>query len=129
MLVGASNLELEKFKKKPKELKTIVEKWTYFLKNASETSIEELPSIIGSDCILEKAYNALSEYNYSKEEMLYYDQLERNEDVYKTLLCDSEAKGLQKGKIEVAKKLKNMGMTNDVIQKATGLTVEEISKI
>jgi len=136
-----SFLELEKFNKKPKELTTIVEKWTYFLKNASETSDDELPSIIGSDCILEKAYDALSEYNYSKEEMLYYDQLERNEDVYKTLLSDSlqkgkiegiaegEATGIVKGKIEVAKTMKNAGMNKEVIQQLTRLSKDELDKI
>ena len=58
--------------------------------------------------------------------------LERNEDVYKTLLSDSEAKGLQKGKvegkIEVAKTMKNAGMTKEVIKQITGLSVYEIDK-
>ncbi|CAL7964390.1 transposase [Gammaproteobacteria bacterium] len=132
-----SFLELGKFKKKYNELTTILEKWTYFLKNASETSNEELPLIVGSDIIIEKAFEVLDEYNYSKEEMLYYDQLERNEDVYKTLLSDSEAKGEAKGlqqgktegKIEVAKAMKGMGVANDIIQKATGLNADEITKI
>lgn len=140
-----SFLELGKFKKKPKELKTILEKWAYFLKNASETSNEELPLIVGSDLIIEKAFEALNEYNYSKEEMLYYDQLERNEDVYKTLLSDSENKGLREGlqkgkmegkvegkiegKIEIAKNLKKLGVSNETIRQATGMSADEIDKL
>lgn len=136
-----SFLELGKFTKKPKELKTILEKWTYFLKNASETSNEELPLIVGSDLIIEKAFEALDEFNYSKEEMLHYDYLERNEDVYKTLLSDSENKGLQEGlqkgkiegekekKIEIAKNLKKLGMDNEIIKQATGMSTDEINKL
>ncbi len=136
-----SFLELGKFKKKPKELKTILEKWTYFLKNASETSDKELPLIVGSDHIIEKAFEALEEYNYSKEEMMYYDQLERNDDVYKTLLSDSENKGLQKGlqeglqkgekakAVEIATTMKKAGMNKDVIQQLTGLSEEDVKKV
>ncbi len=46
---------------------------------------------------------------------------------------DGEVDGLKKGKIEgkieVAKQMKNMGLSDDVIQKATGLSVDEITKI
>jgi len=124
-----SFLELEKFNKKPKELTTIIEKWAYFLKNASETSNEELPSIVGSDCIIEKAYEALDEYGYTKEEMMYYDQLERNEDVYKTLLSDSKATGKIEGKIEDAQKMKVLGITKEMVQQITGLSSDEIDKV
>ena len=31
-----------------------------------------------------QAYQALNDYNFSEEEMNYYDYLERNEDVYRT---------------------------------------------
>ena len=128
-----SFLELKKFNKKPKELKTMIEKWTYFFKNAADTSKEELPSIVGSDHIIEKAYEALDEYNYTTEEMLYYDQIERNEDVYKTLLSDSEAKGkaegMIEGKIEDAKKMKEAGLTKELAQQITGLSTDEINKI
>ena len=127
-----SFLELGKFKKKPKELITILEKWVYFLKNASKTSNEELPLIVGSDLIIEKAFEALDEYGYTKEEMMYYDQLERNEDVYKTLLSDYKAAGLKEGEkakaIEIAKNLKKLGMGTLEIQQATGLSTNELLK-
>jgi predicted transposase/invertase (TIGR01784 family) len=127
-----SFLELKKFNKKPKELKTMIDKWAYFFKNAEDTSKDELPIIIGSDCIIEKAYEALEEYNYTTEEMLYYDQLERNEDVYNNLLTDREAKGKAAGKIEgektkaieIAKKMKNAGITKEAIKKITGVDAD-----
>lgn len=72
---------------------------------------------------------------------MYYDQLERNEDIYKTLLRDSKNAGLQEGlqrgkiegntegKLEVAKTMKRAGMNQDVIQQLTGLSKKEVDKI
>ena len=129
-----SFLELAKFTKKAQELKTMIEKWAYFFKHAQGTTNEELPIIVGSDCIIEKAFEALDEYNYSPEEIEYYDNIERSEDAYKTLLDDYEtrgevrgkAEGLVEGKLEVAKKMKIAGMDNKTIQQFTGLSIEEI---
>ena len=85
-----------------------------------------------SDLIIEKAFEALDEYGYTKEEMMYYDQLERNEDVYKTLLSDYKAAGLKEGEkakaIEIAKNLKKLGMGTLEIQQATGLSTNELLK-
>jgi len=95
-----SFLELAKFNKKPHELKTMVEKWAYFFKHAEDTTKAELAAIVGSDCIIEKAFEALSEYNYTPEEIEYYDNLERSEDMRRTLLDDYAAKGKAEGKEE-----------------------------
>ena len=95
-----SFLELEKFNKKPHELKTMIEKWAYFFKHAEDTTQEELAKIIGSDSIIEKAYEALSQYNYSFGEMEAYDNFERSLDAYNTLLEDREARGKAEGLIE-----------------------------
>jgi len=94
-----SFLELSKFKKQPNELVTILEKWMYFFKHASSTTDAELPIIVGSDSIIQQAYTALEEYNYSAEEINYYDYLERNEDVYRTTLSDTDRKARQEERV------------------------------
>lgn len=95
-----SFLELEKFKKQPHELKTMIEKWAYFFKHAEDTTQEELAEIIGPDSIIEKAYEALNQYNYSFAEMEAYDNFERSLDAYNTLLKDREARGKAEGLVE-----------------------------
>ena len=68
-------IELPKFKKNNiAELKTIVDKWCYFFKHAPQTSEEDLINIIGSDLIIEKAYNALNQFNWSETELIAYDE-------------------------------------------------------
>ncbi len=53
-------IELPKFKKdKIEELSNIVEKWVFFFKNAAKTSEEDLKKLIGSDLVIEQAYDAL----------------------------------------------------------------------
>lgn len=70
---------------------------------------------------------------YELLELIRAPFLERKEDVYKKLLSDNEARGLQKGKvegkIEVAKTMKNAGMTKEVIKQITELGTEEVDRI
>jgi predicted transposase/invertase (TIGR01784 family) len=66
-------IELPKFKKdKIEELSSIVEKWCYFFKNAAKTSEEDLKRLIGSDLVIEQAYDALSQFNWSEKELVAY---------------------------------------------------------
>ena len=74
-------LELPKFKKNAHELTNLVEKWAYFFKHAPDTSPKDLKEIIGTDTILEKAYNALNEFFWSDKNIDAYEQeLKRKRD-------------------------------------------------
>lgn len=67
-------LELPKFKKKIHELKTIVEKWAYFFKNAPSTTEEDLRKLIGNDLVIGQAYEALNQFSWKPEDLQTYEQ-------------------------------------------------------
>ena len=58
-------IELTKFKKKADELVDIIDKWTFFIKNARK--LEVIPSNIDDEGLRE-AYEAAAQHNWSKEE-------------------------------------------------------------
>ena len=81
----------------------------------------------------------------SKEDRLRYDESIKK---FRDTICDMEgaklegrsegfaegeakglAKGLAKGRMETARKFKQLGVGIDVIQRATGLSKEEIEKL
>ena len=52
----------------------IIEKWCYFFKNANKTSEADLRKLIGSDLVIERAYEELNQFNWTEEELLTYEQ-------------------------------------------------------
>ena len=58
-------IELRKFNKKASELKNIIDKWAFFIKNADE--LEVMPSDIDDEGLRE-AYEEAAQHNWSREE-------------------------------------------------------------
>lgn len=132
-----SFLELPKFKKKKDQLFTLTEKWAYFLKYAPKTTEEDLPDIIGSDRIIQRAYNELSRYAWSAEDLRQYENLEMKHGAYRatieTSFSKGKAVGIEQGKhaacVTMAKQLHIQGIDFSVIQKTTGLSNSELEVI
>ena len=127
-------IELPKFKKNNiGELKTIVDKWCYFFKHAAETSEEDLINIIGSDLIIEKAYNALNQFNWSEPELLAYDEeIKRIRDNIAAMdyqYDKGKAEGKAEERVEIALNLLRQNLPLDVISSATGLSHDELSAL
>ena len=57
------------------------------------------------------------------------DQLEGKGEKIMTILEERELRGIEKGKIEVARNLLSLGLDIDKIVKATGLSEEDIKKL
>lgn len=97
-------LELPKFNKNIDELQTIVEKWTFFFKHASQTREADLEKIIGSDEVIRAAYQALNQFSWSEEELNTYDRETKRERDAEAILSQQRieglAEGLEKGKAE-----------------------------
>jgi predicted transposase/invertase (TIGR01784 family) len=71
-------IELPKFTKTVEELVTDEEKWCYFFKHAHET--ENMDKLLGiSDESLKKAYEQLSSYHWTEQELAAYDQQKKIE--------------------------------------------------
>ncbi|WP_410521386.1 Rpn family recombination-promoting nuclease/putative transposase [Candidatus Tisiphia endosymbiont of Parasteatoda lunata] len=131
-------IELPKFKITDINLLTnIIEKWCFFFKHADKTSEADLRKIIGSDQVIERAYDELNQFNWTEEELLTYEQETKrimdNKASEDYLIKTAKAEGIQIGKsernIEVAKNLKKAGVSTEIIFQSTGLTKEEIKKL
>lgn len=145
-----SFLQMPLFNKQEHELKTRSDKWLFFLKNLE--IFDHIPAIL-KEPIFEKAFSTLEEANLTKEQLEQYQKslltywelkgvvdTAHNEGKVEGKaegLIEGEQIGLEKGKIEgriegkleVALKLKQEGFSIEMIEKITGLSVEEINPL
>ncbi len=123
-------IELPKFKKVERELKSIIEQWVYFIKNAE--NLEVIPESI-TDQGLKTAFEEADRHNWSKLELEEYNKIFIREGDEKGRLRMAERRGQTKGKIEgkieVAKNLIKLGLDHQTIGTATGLKIEEIEEL
>ncbi len=130
-------LELPKFKKSIDELSNIVEKWMYFFKYAEETSSRDVEKIVGSDDILERAYEELDRFSWDEEELRGYDQIEKYEDAYQSTLTFKYQEGIAEGKregklegiVEAAQRFLKLNVDKNTVAAATGLSFPEIERL
>jgi len=128
--LGLIYLQMPAFKKKETELETHFDKWAYFLKNLEK--MEDIPQIL-NEPVFEQAFNTAEVANFSKQQREDYEKSRLSyigiKQVTETAEKDGLKKGEQKRNLEIAKNLKQMGLSITDIQRATGLTIEEIEKI
>ena len=130
-------LELAKFNKAKNELKSIIDKWSFFFKNAKETSEKDLTEVIGNDAIIQRAYEELNQFSWSEEELLAYEAvIKREADYQATLvkqyndgLAEGEARGEAEGSKNIARAMLKEAMDINLIAKLTNLSIEEIKKL
>ena len=140
-------VEVTKFNKTEAELVTLYDKWLYALKNLAE--LTERPAAL-RDKIFDRLFQVAEIAKFTPLELKEYeDSLKVYRDLKNSLdhaeekgyvkgheeglaeglvegRAEGHAEGLVEGIVMTAKKLKSMGMETAVIQKATGLTAEEI---
>jgi predicted transposase/invertase (TIGR01784 family) len=124
-----SFLELPKFKKTKSQLKTMTEKWAYFFKQADRTDERDLPMIVGTDTILQKAYDELNRYSWSVEEIRAYDSVDMKQASERAVLEAAVKEGEEKEKVKIAISLFTQGVNLKTIAVATGLTESDIEKL
>ena len=127
-------VEVTKFNKTEAELVTLYDKWLYALKNLAQ--LTERPTAL-RDKIFDRLFQVAEIAKFTPLELKEYeDSLKVYRDL-KNSLDHAEEKGYVKGHEEglaegivmTAKKLKSIGVETAVIQKATGLTAEEIEAL
>jgi predicted transposase/invertase (TIGR01784 family) len=123
-------IELPKFNKELHELKTLTEKWIYFIKNAE--NLDVIPENVDDEG-LRSAYQEANKHTWTPEELEAYDYaFMREEDARAKLAAainHAEKKGEQKKQIDIAKKLINLGLDNSSISQATDLIIEQIEQL
>jgi len=131
-------LEMPKFKKTEEELETHFDKWLYIIRNLHK--LDDVPSRIKQK-IFEKLFEEAELAKYEPQDRrAYEDSLKYYRDL-KGALDTSFKKGEIKGKkegreegkeekaLEIAKSLIKMGMDNELIAQATGLSSKKIENL
>jgi predicted transposase/invertase (TIGR01784 family) len=119
-------LELGKIDKTIEESKTIIEKWVYFFKYASDTTNEELMRLTQEYPVISDAYQALSKFNYSVAEMDEYYRYDMKVDEINNRIDAGRAEGLVEGKAEGLAEGKAEGLAEGEAKgKAEGLSEGE----
>lgn len=115
-------IELPKFTKKESELKSIQDKWLFFIKNAGNLNKE-----------IAKAYQIANEANFSEEELELQHRKRDWVYIQKSSIELASKTGREEGKLESTRQtvlnLTKENLPLDFIKIATGLTEEEIKTI
>ena len=125
-------VELPKFKKTLKQLKTIQDKWIYFLKTAE--NLEIVPKELNKDVAINEAFEIANRSNLTEKELEVLERVEMFKTQQKQQIIYGEQKGREEGRekgkkekmIEIARNMLRGKMPIDVIIKYTGLTKEDI---
>jgi len=128
-------IELNKFTKGLDDLETILDKWMFFLKNA--TTLDFIPKQYEEIPEFNEAFLIATRYKWNKEDMRVYDWVamkERDEEnalrkARDTALARGIAEGIEQGKIRIAKNAIIQGLKNEMIVLITGLTKETIENL
>ena len=126
-------IELEKFNKDIKHLKTVLDRWATFLTKAHEYSKDKIPTELSKVPEIKKAIVELEHMYFDEKEQDLYDARLKwmlDEDA---ALEAAEYKGKAEGKternIEIAKSLLKKGLSIKEISEVTGLSEQEIKKL
>jgi predicted transposase/invertase (TIGR01784 family) len=115
-------VELPKFNKELHELKSLTEKWVYFIKNAE--NLEVVPDNINDEG-LKSAYEEANVQTWTQEELDAYEYAFMREEDEKARLD----KAKKDGKYELVIELYEDGMPIEKIAKLSKMSVEEVKEI
>ena len=127
-------IELPAFSKEEQKCETDFERWIYVLKNME--TLKRLP-FKARKSVFEKLEKIVDIASLSKEERMKYDESIK---VYRDNLvtlefaeqkgrAEGKEEGRAEGKEETARNLKKMGVSLEIISKATGLSIEKIEAL
>ena len=120
-------LEMPHFSKAEKELETRLDKWLYFIKHLED--FQNIPEVF-KDEIFEIAFEKAEIAKYTENERNEYEQsLKIYRDLkgaFDSAFYDGKIEGINYRNNEIAKSLKENGVSIDIIIKTTGLTLKQI---
>ena len=125
-------IELNKFNKDYKDVKTALDKWVSFLNRAYEIDKDKIQKELEDNENIKKAIEKLDIMYLDKEEREIYENDLKALRIHKAEIKTAEEKGIEKGEknkaSEIAKNLLDV-LDNETIAVKTGLTIEEIQKL
>ena len=142
-------IELKKFSKDLPDLKRTLDRWIYFLKHAEKFSEKSLPDPLKEVKSIEKASKVLNKISLNRDQREIYEARlkmlrdeggaletarikgleEGRKEGIEEGIKKGETKGERKKAIATAKESLRIGLSNEVIPKITGLSVEEIKNL
>ncbi len=141
-------IELPKYTKgKNEKLTSRIEQWCRYFKYGDNTTEEEVAKIIDPE--IRSAYEAINRFNWTEEELGAYEASEKREMDYRAQMSaakrigleegkiegreegkiEGERIGVEKGKMEIAKKMLENGMSLELIAQLTDLTIDQITDL
>jgi len=119
-------IELPKFTKKLENIKILVDKWIYFIKNAA--NLDVIPDNL-KDEGLKHAYEDADRHNWTKEELeaYHYAEMRRQDEKGKTTVAIRKAE--ENKTVEFAREMINANEPTEKIVKYTKLSKEAIEKL
>jgi len=116
-------VELSKFQKTEiEDLQTEAEIWFYLLKNIQTLTEESCMEILKKKPDLKNAFGVLEMYSSDPEKQREFEERLRADENYAYELAVKYEKGLEEGKLETARKMREMGDSLEKISIVTGLT-------
>ena len=129
-------IELPKFKAQTYSEKRMQVLWLRFLTEVNE-ELQTVPTELFENYEINKALETVQTSAFTKGELESYNKYWDSIRSEVTLLDDAETRGLKKGreegmekeKLEIARKLKESGISNEIISTTTGLSENDINKL
>lgn len=111
-------IELPKFVKELDMLETVLDKWLYFIKNAS--TLEHIPTQYKENKVFTEAFDIATQTKWNSEELEIYESISLGNFDEHNALKTAEQKGMQKRDKEIATNLLDI-LDNETIALKTGL--------
>ena len=121
-------VELPKFKPQTFSDKKMMVLWLRFLTEINEKTYDPAPEL-KEDALIKKALDLVEHSAYTDKELADYDKFWDIVRTENTLIASSEKKGERNKALEIARNLKQYGMSVADISKTTGLPEDEINKL
>jgi predicted transposase/invertase (TIGR01784 family) len=115
-------IELKKFNTKLENLNTTIDKWVYFINNAS--SFDLMPKEFDNIKAFKQAFEIANRFTWNKKELEYYDSMDLKQADDKNALQTAEKKAVSK----VAKNLLDI-LDIETIALKTGLSIQEVEDL
>jgi predicted transposase/invertase (TIGR01784 family) len=119
-------IELKKFNIKLEDLNTTIDKWVYFINNAS--SFDLIPKELDNILEFQEAFQIANKFSWNKKELEYYDSMDLKQADDKNALETARAKAKKENSIEIAKSLLNI-LDIETIALKTKLSIQEVANI
>jgi predicted transposase/invertase (TIGR01784 family) len=119
-------IELPKFKLELHELKTLTEKWVYFIKNAE--NLEVVPDNINDEG-LKSAYEEANIQTWTQEELDAYEYAFMREEDERARLDKAEMKGKLENQVEMILEMHHDGLSVERIAKIAKFSPDKIIQI